>query len=147
MRKINKKSFASVAAILMVANSLIAYGFPAADNNSNIHVSTNANRPSLLSGNIRGDASVRTVSTNNNGIRARVDIISRTSSGGTVHSRGHIDWVVLTAGQTGTLSQGTTEGTGTLFGTTRFGTITAQGERRATFAGAWGQNITVHMTW
>ena len=147
MKKSSFKSllFLFIAGILMVSNSLIVYSF-VADYNSNIHVSTNASRPVIFSGSIRGDSSVRTVSTNNNGIRARVDIVSRESSGGTVHSRGSAGWVTLTAG-TGTLSHGTVEGTGTLVGTTRFGTVTAQGERRATSTASWGQNITVSRTW
>jgi len=120
-------------------------------NNRYIAHSSVVSRP--LIGNIRGDSLVRVTTSNasitSNAVRTRMTIRSLNSNG-TLNSEITVNWQTTAAqNDRGQLQLCATSmaSTGAVFGTTRYGRITAQSERRAFPNSSWGSNLTTTRDW
>ena len=145
--KKNGKKFA-VAGLAVVSLSV---AIPMAANaatfsNANIELWGSATRPVI--GNIRASGQVRSISTNNGGIRIRAIVTSRNTSGGTIHTTTTQPWQSRTAGANNALPIFTEATTGNpVIGTTRFGTARVEAQRRAVNADVWQQQLQHQNTW
>lgn len=140
-KELKKLAIASIASASLFAGlSIPANAVPFVDaQDTNIRLFVDAWRP-VLSGNIRGNSWVSTRNANSQAVEARVVITNRNSNG-TLHSTTTGVWV-RRAAASGTLANNTEHQSGTVTGSTRFGTVRGEGRRRATSTGAWSTPLT-----